>query len=316
MIKMLGWMGLVMFMGMGAAKLPSSAPSTSSAPAKPLKIVCLDVCTKEVGDSFLIVSPSGKTMLIDAGTPGNGTHVVLPYLRAQGIKQIDLLMASHPHDDHFGSFAEILLSNEVTVRKVIWGRRLPLAKTLKYEAIYAQDYCEKFYLQIFEACKEKHVPIEEITAGQVIDLGDGVRGQILAAVNPLFEGPNNYINNNSIILRLTYGTFSMLFTGDAGVEEDAELLTRVQEVQADILKIAHHGGDNSTSEAFLQAVDPEAVIITTTDWLTVDPRSVRVRDLLKKYPEIKVYRTSEFGQMEIQSDGTGYQIITQRGNRK
>ena len=285
----------------------------SSAPAKPgrlLRVVCLNVnVNNDIGDAHLIITPAGKVMLIDAGMPGYGLSVVLPYLKAHGIKTIDWMMPSHMHDDHFGGMAELILSDQVAVKQLLWSP-LPASCMHEMEAMYAGD-SEKLMKGIESACQQRHVPIATLHAGQKLDLGDGVSGDILAAAQPR-NRVLNYINNNSVVMLLRYGQFSMMFTGDQGFEEEHRVISLGRDLTCDVLKIGHHAGAGSTGEDWVAALGAKVGMAPMPEFLSSDPRGQRVYDQLMP-TGIKLYRTWECGHIETQSDGKRFWITTEKG---
>lgn len=213
----------------GAKYLASPPPSHDIKKARLLRAVTLNVNAESAADAHLIITPSGKTMLIDAGwpAPAAGANIILPFLKREGIRRLDWMMASHFHDDHFGGMPEILHSGAVTVGQVLWSP-LPLDKMQKLEPSEAQ-VSERIRQQIQEACAGRNVPIREVERGGVVDLGDGVKCHILAVAEPDLETPN-YINNNNIVMRLAYGNFSAMFTGDAGFQQEERIMARYQDL--------------------------------------------------------------------------------------
>lgn len=292
----------------GGAELVDCAAFARASAGKPiLRIISLNVTTREVGDAHLIVTPGGKVILIDTGMPGYGNSVILPYLRRHGIGHIDWMMASHMHDDHFGSMPELILSNQITVGEVLWSP-LPADRMHKLEEMYAADSV-RIMKQIRAACAQRNVPIREIVAGQMLDLGDGVTGQVLAAAEPQIT-VGNYINNNSIIMMLRHGQFSMLFTGDQGFEEEDRVMALGKDLVCDVLKIGHHAGAGSTSEKWVAALRPKVGIASMAEYLSNDPRGRRVYDLLMP-TGIRYLRTWECGHIEIQTDGKHFATFMQ-----
>ena len=251
-----------------------------------------------------------KTMLIDAGwpAPDAGANVILPFLKREGIRHIDWMMASHFHDDHFGGMPEILHSDAVSVGQVLWSA-LPFDKMKKFEPSEAQ-VSENIRQQIKEACAGRNVPIREAVRGGVVDLGDGVKCHILAAADPDIETPN-YINNNNIVMRLAYGKFSAMFTGDAGFEQEERVMARYQDLTCDVLKIGHHAGAGSTSVAWAQAINAKVGIAPMPKYLSFDERGLRVwRQLIPT--GIQIYRTWKHGNIEIQTDGEWFWVLTKK----
>ncbi|MDD2710038.1 MAG: MBL fold metallo-hydrolase [Verrucomicrobiae bacterium] len=275
-----------------------------------LRIITINVNLQTVADSHLIITPSGKTLLIDAGWPPPRDHakVVLSFLKREGIRRIDQMMASHFHIDHFGAMPEILHSNEVTIGELLWSP-LPLDKLEKLEPSEAKktkDLEEK----IRKECAEKNVPIKEIKTGDILDLEDGVTGRVLAAAEPDIE-TKNYINNNSIVMRLAYKNFSMLFAGDAGFEEEKRIMSEHKDIVCDVLKIGHHAGAGSTGEDWIKAVNAKVGVAPMPKYLSEDPRGLRVWNQLAP-TSIKVYRTWEHGNIEINTDGNRFWILTEK----
>ncbi|OHB55771.1 MAG: hypothetical protein A2Y07_10610 [Planctomycetes bacterium GWF2_50_10] len=274
----------------------------------PLRVIAININEIDIGDAHLIITPGGKTMLIDAGLGTYGTNVILPFLRSHGINRIDWMMASHMHDDHFGGMAEIIMADDIEVGKVLWST-LPNKLMEQRESMYAQD-SKKLIEGIRQACAQQYVPIEEVAAGHEMMLGDGVVGRVYAAAEADINVPN-YINNNSIIMRLEYKNFSMLFTGDAGFEEENRLLEKGFDVRSDVLKIAHHAGAGSTGENWISEVGAKTGIAQMPKWLSSDERGLRVYNQLTA-AGMKIYRTWEHGNIEIKSDGEGFTVITSK----
>jgi beta-lactamase superfamily II metal-dependent hydrolase len=294
----------------GAKYLPQPPPTGTIATNRLLRLITLNVNREGAADAHLIITPSGKTILLDAGwpPPGDGANVVLAFLKREGIRQIDWMMASHPHNDHIGGMPEILLSPEVKVKALLWS--LPPPEKIKKLDSESVQECEEWTSKVRQACTQRGVPIREIKEGQVIDFGDGIQGHILAAADPGFDCPN-YVNNNSIVMRLTFGKFSEMFCGDAGFEEEARIMSRTKDLASDIWKIGHHAGAGSTSEAWAKAINAKIGIAPMPKYLSEDERGLRVwRQLLPT--GIKIYRTWEHGHIEAQTDGTRFWLETER----
>jgi beta-lactamase superfamily II metal-dependent hydrolase len=274
-----------------------------------LRIFAINVNEETIGDAFLILSPSGKTMLIDAGMPGYGKSVILPFLKQHEIKTIDYLVCSHPHSDHMGGMAEVILSKDVAVKHFLWSTVLPFEELKKLSNDFGKGEVET-YQALKAACAERNLPLEEVHEGQVLDLGHNVKIEILASAKPEIKVPN-YINNNSIIMQLRYGKFTMMFTGDAGYEEENRVFAKGKDLTSDILKAGHHAGAGSTSIPWMHALDAKVAIAPMPAWLSKDPRGVRVENQIRP-TRIKFYRTWEYGHIEIQSDGTRFWLMTEK----
>ena len=257
-----------------------------------LRVHVLDV---EQGDSILIISPSNKVALVDAGNPGMGKRV-LDAMSRYGVNSIDLLVATHAHADHIGGADEVIRGT--TVRKVL-DSKVP-NPTRNYE---------DFLLAI----EEKGVEYVGAQPGQKFeDLGDGVLISVLAPILPLFtrdqvRSGGNEPNANSVVTRLDYGDFSMLLTGDAEKQTEERLMMNGANVKAKILKVGHHGSPHATSVEFLSAGGFEAAVISCGKKNDYGHPSPPVLQRLRE-ANVKVYRTDFQGEITIVTRGDGYQI--------
>lgn len=258
----------------GCADLPSldkirdiggqnSAPNEKGS----LKLVFLDVGQ---GDSTLISSSANEAMLIDAGPPNAGRDVVLPYLKEKNIKGLKYIVATHYHDDHIGGIPEVIKGEDQ-----IFGTSddlIPTNGVLDRGGDYEGDSSAyEEYAKTTDGLRNAVHPGDQFTLGPASidvmaangELADGTE----IALEPFDE------NSASIVLLLSYGDFSFLdeadLTGGGGdppyqtIDIETELASMVGDV--DILKVAHHGSQTSTNEAFLEAVSPELAIISVGD---------------------------------------------------
>ena len=197
------------------------------------------------GDSALLVSPSGKTVLIDGG-PDLSALEALGKALPLSQKSIDLLILSHPDPDHFNAFPEVL-------------RRYRVGAML----VPALRNNEEPYRALLAIAREQGIPIVAANPARDIDLKDGATLDILWPPDPV---PALEDNDASIILRASYGTGAILFTGDLSVKGEEKLLTSGIDVSATILKVGHHGSRFSSSDAFLSGLpSSQSEKTTTTD---------------------------------------------------
>lgn len=193
------------------------------------------------GDSALLTSPSGKTVLIDGG-PDLSALEALGNALPLSAKSIDLLILSHPDPDHFTAFPEVL-------------RRFKVGALL----LPAIENDEEPYRALLAIAREEGVPLVAADPKQDIDLKDGVMLDILWPPSPV---PPMEDNDASVIVRVSHGTGSILFTGDLSIKGEEILLASGIDVSADVLKIGHHGSRFSSSDAFLAAVHPRLAVIS------------------------------------------------------
>ena len=250
------------------------------------------------GDSILIIAPGGKAVLVDAGVPGSG-KIVMAALERYGIKQIDLMIATHAHADHIGGADEVLKA--VKVATVLDSRFSNTTKN--YED----------FLKAIQQTGARYVGAEP---GQTFDLGGHAQLTVLAPIQPFFKqrelrSSGNEPNANSIVTRLDYGDFSMLLTGDAEAETEERIMNSGAKVTAKVLKVGHHGSKYASSEKFLRQGKFEAAIISDGADNRYGHPSQDALDRLRKLG-IKLYRTDLEGEITIISGGQGYEIKTER----
>jgi competence protein ComEC len=261
-----------------------------------LRVHVLDV---EQGDSILIISPSNKVALVDAGNPGMGKRV-LEAMSRYGVSSIDLLIATHAHADHIGGADEVIRGT--TVRRVI-DSKVPNA-TRNYE---------DFLLAI----EEKGVEYVAAKPGDKYeDLGDGVVISVLAPIPPFFtrdqiRSGGNEPNANSVVTRLDYGNFSMLLTGDAERQTEERMMMNGANLKTKILKIGHHGSPHATSAEFLREGGFEAAVISCGAKNLYGHPSKEVLDRLRQ-AGLRVYRTDFQGEITITTKGDRYEVKTAR----
>ena len=196
------------------------------------------------GDAALIRTEHGD-ILIDAGT-NSSEDELKAYLDSMGVKDLEYAVFTHPHEDHIGG-ADMVL-NTYNVKRVILPDATATTKTFErmIDAIEAEK-CE-----VIESA-----PDYEFYVGEL-------RCTILAPISTSYTETNNY----SVVIRADYGETSVLFTGDAEVDSEAEMLERYRfkgMLDCDLLKSGHHGSDTSSSQEFLDAVTPAFAVISVPD---------------------------------------------------
>ena len=273
------------------------AESPPPASGEELRVHVLDVGQ---ADAILIISPAGKATLVDAGAPGSGKKI-LGAMQRYGVSEIDLLIATHAHADHIGAADEVIKGT--TVKRVL-DSRVPNTT--------------KNYQDFLAAIDERGVEYIGAEPGQKFELGGGAIIRVLAPIPPVFtkeqlRSGGNEPNANSVVLRLDYGEFSMLLTGDAEAQTEDRLLQKEANVAARVLKVGHHGSKYASSDEFLKRGRFEAAIISTSVNNRYGHPSQDVLDRLKAN-QIKVYRTDLQGEITITTRGQerDYKITTER----
>jgi competence protein ComEC len=256
-----------------------------------LQVYALDVGQ---GDSALIITPEGKSVLIDAGPPQAGDEVVAA-LRKKDVRSLDLAVATHPHADHIGGMRPVIENFGV-----------------KNFLDSGQVYASKEYERMLRAIQEKGIRFIEAKKGMKFDFDSGVKLEVL---NPPGDGRwitevrrgGSVENANSIVLRLSYGNFSMLFTGDAETETEDLIMESGAPLSAQVLKVGHHGSRHATSARFLDAVAPEAAVISCGADNRYGHPARQTLDRLRK-AGVKIYRTDLNGEIAIVADGNKFEI--------
>jgi competence protein ComEC len=266
----------------GPALIETEAPKTY----KKISIHFIDVGQ---GDSTLVELPDGGNMLIDAGSPAAGPGLV-KYLRSAGIKHIDHLVFTHPHDDHIGGVFNILSEFEVG----------------KFYDNGFSNFGSTIYGDYLKSVRGDLVKYKVLQAGEKLSFGElGIE-----VLNPLLP-PTGDLNDDSIVLRLHYGDVRVLIPGDMGNIGERRLLSTGTELKSHVLKVGHHGADDACSEEFLAATAPKAAVITVS---AVDKYARPENGALGRLEDagIKVYRTDRNGHIVLKTDGVVFSMHTER----
>lgn len=232
------------------------------------------------GDSILI-QVNNKNLLIDSG-PKTHKKSLLKYLKSLGISNLDYVIATHPHDDHIGNMNTIINNFDI---KYFYAPKV-YSSTNSFE-------------KMIECLKNKNLKIIPIKRNcNTIFLGPKTSINIFSPINDIYDNENNY----SPVIKISYGNTSFLFTGDAEKEIENELLELNDDISSDVLKIAHHGSSTSTSDSFLQKVNPKYAVISVGKNNVYGHPDKNTLSKLDKY-NIKTLRTDMDGNITIISDG-------------
>jgi beta-lactamase superfamily II metal-dependent hydrolase len=300
---------------------------------KELRVYVLDVGQ---GDSILIISPEGKTVLVDAGDEKHGKQIV-EALKSKGVQDhLDYFVATHSHPDHIGGVPEVFAAFKVGT--VLHNDFPPpeVVKASEAESAAAQGGNKKqgkpkppppprgrggrvvelptvkAYNGFKGAAEQAGAQFKKAEPEQKIELGGGAILTVLAPQPPPFtreqissSRSGNESNANSIVMRLDYGDFSMLLTGDAEAQTEDRLVNKeLDELKdVDVLKVAHHGSKYATTENFLKRVRPKAAVISMSEFNRYGHPSQDVLNRLKAAGVTELFRTDLQGEISITTTG-------------
>lgn len=235
-----------------------------------LKLHMIDVGQ---ADSFLFVK-GDKVALVDCGTRSTGKDAV-EYIKSLGITRIDYVFGTHPHDDHMGGMYDIITNFEIG--KII----IPQVKEGQVTA--------NWYIKLMKQILEKNYEVEYSKTGNEYSLGDA---KIQIVWQSELEQDN--VNNYSNIIKVCLGDMDVLMTGDAETEIEEEVLRSGVQIDAEILKVGHHGSDTSSSDIFLDDVNPDYGLISCKVGNKYEHPTKDTMEKLQQR-EVEVYRTDECG---------------------
>lgn len=265
---------------------------------KNLEVTVLDVGQ---GDSLFVSFPGGHTMLIDGGGVLGSFHsggmrsgidigedVVSPYLWSRGLQRIEVVALTHAHQDHIGGLAAVLKNFRV--------RELWLGRNVSSDA----------YRDILGVARERGVRIVHLKQGDTFSR-EGVSGTILWPEN--VSGDQAAKNDDSLVMRLTDGSQSLLLPGDIERPSERAILGEELPLGANFLKVAHHGSKTSTMDPFLSTVHPAFAAISVGKDNGFGHPSPEVVDRLES-AGVRVYRTDRDGAITVATDGRTLTVST------
>ncbi|MDD3070223.1 MAG: lamin tail domain-containing protein [Methanoculleus horonobensis] len=260
---------------------PSGQPEIGSDLSGDLVVHFIDVGQ---GDSILIEFRD-KTMLIDAGERGMGERVIA-YLEERNVEKLDVVVATHAHSDHIGGLADVISAYPV-------GRLVDAA----------QPHPTATYENLLALVEDKGIPYTAAERGQTIALDPDLEILIL---NPTPQ-PLGDINEDCVVLKMTYGEIAYLFTGDAGTPAEESMAAAGLDLNADVLKVGHHASREASSAEFLSAVSPAISVIEVGEGNSYGhPHEEAVARL--EATGSRIYRTDLDGTVIVATDGTALTV--------
>lgn len=243
-------------------------------------------------DCVLVKTPDCN-ILVDAGDKDDEGKIV-QYLRKFDVKKLDLVIATHPHTDHIGSMEKVLKSFEV-------GEMI--MPKMPEEIMPTTDE----YANLVKTISANSINQTYAQAGRVITLGDTT----LKLLTPLDTYDN--INDMSVVVKLTYKSFSAMLMGDAGTDVERDIIIKYpkEELKADVLKIGHHGSAFSTSDEFIRLVGAKTYFIPCGVNNEYEHPAKTVLNTLKSIEGCEIYRADYDGNVVVLSDGENTTVLNE-----
>lgn len=273
----------------GAGQVAAAAPAG--------QLPQMKITTFNVGkaDAHLI-QVAGKNIVIDAGLPEDGNTLV-KRLRALNVGQIDTLIMTHPHKDHLGGMVAVL--NSISVKNFY-------DPEIKYNS--------KLYVKMLNLLATKHIATNLLQGPSVLQIAPYATLEILWPLDKSQRIVSQDPNVNSLVMRLVYGKYREMFTADSYKESEYAIIAKYpkDKLQAQVLKVAHHTSNTSTSWEWLDAVNPEVAVASYGNIAGVDKNKYPNKKTLKRIKDhnIKFYGTYEQGDIIITTDGVKYKVAT------
>lgn len=239
------------------------------------------------GDCEIIQLPDGTNIIIDGG-PASNQKELLEEIDSYGIEKFDYVIATHPHEDHIGGLDEVI-------------KKYDIGKVYLPKVSSTSDA----FFNMAETIKEKGVVTVCAKAGEILIDTEDTKAEFLAPVKDKYDDTNNY----SAVLKLTHCGFDLLFMGDAEGDSEQDMMRMGADLDADVLKVGHHGSSTSSLERFIGKVSPDyAIIEVGEDNSYGHPH----REILQRLDGVEVFRTDINGTVTLTYNEDGVNITTEK----
>lgn len=282
---------LVVLLGL-VARLVTLTPVVRQRPARPGELA---VHFMDVGqaDCVLIRTPDRRSILVDAGDEDSSDRVV-SYLRKEGVRRIDLLVITHPHADHIGGLPAVL--DEFGVSRVIDS---------------GYPHGSPTYERVLSEIKDRRIGYELARGGRRPSVSKDVEFEILWPPSGYAPDEVGNANDASVVMRVRYKDFILLLPGDIESGAEGRLLAERRDLRSTVLKVAHHGSSDSTSNEFLQVVRPAYAVVSVG---IRNPYGHPARSTLRRLAAAgaRVFRTDVNGTVVVSTDGRRVHVESER----
>ena len=269
--------------------------------------VMVDVSNMPFQADAHLIRAGKNSVLIDAGTEEGGAQVLVPYLASLGVKELDHVFVTHPHKDHYGGI-NALLDAGIPMKNVYFF--MPYKAQCDVEMPWG---CDWIHLRAtMERLHRSGIPLHSAWAGTKVGLSSQARIEVLHAYDGVNTpaGPTD-INDLSLIMRLTHGPTSVLFSGDLNHLLGTYLGTLGAQMKATLLKVPHHGAEGAAPNTFYEAVAPKEAMVPAPSELWCSLRSMRTRLWMAEH-KVPVHVNGFHGHVSVLLEQKGYRVQRER----